>query len=712
MGFISLNNYHNTVDSKYSEVDIYSKFSNTTDIYKKVITVLETTWNDKHIKYYDDWFETVSHFYEVVDKQLLFRHTYLILVSNRFFEMMIDKIVIDKILNDKISLLNNEIYFIQWIIDEDVYATIIAEIDKVLYFFADKIAMKTDLFIQLYENIISDRHENGEYYTPYWLSKYIVEQLSMGDKYLDPSCGSGTFLIAVMHHLINKKNIHHHQIFDHITGYEINPVSAYIARINLLLNLSVYGEIRLQTNPIELRDTTFVDGSEKYDRLIGNPPWVVLRNIKDTQRREHIKRLAMNYRLLSSDEIHLYTQLETAAVFFNISADMLLGDNGKIAYILPKSVLLGTKHLNRFREFNNPEMKVDRIMDLSGISSLFPMPACVIYADKSGKSQFPVHMLDIKNTSKIIDSYETFISDSQFISSKYSPPMMNREPSWYYDKVKVGACIFPKSLYFITIKNADGEYVDVTTDPDLRVSKKWDLSLEGRISNKYLYKTLETVNLYPFYISRFTVVALPILIDDKIKISEKMDKHSREWFNRVEEVFIDINSRNNHSNRIKTVYDRLNYNNDLLNQKLNSKYLVVSNATGKNIKSSVINRYDDGFLDTPFISDVKFWRYDTDNEEEAYYLASILNSSYLNKKIKVFQPNGKGGARAIHRIPFQFPVPKFDMENKLHRELAEIGIDASIMMRGTFNAKPNRRIVTDALKEYIIRIDRLVAMLF
>jgi len=64
--------------------------------------------------------------------------------------------------------------------------------------------------------------------------------------------------------------------------------------------------------------------------------------------------------------------------------------------------------------------------------------------------------------------------------------------------------------------------------------------------------------------------------------------------------------------------------------------------------------------------------FDTDIEEEAYYLSSVLNSHILDNMIKPLQAAGSFGQRHIHKLPLTFPIPKYDEANPIHKELAEI----------------------------------------
>ena len=61
-----------------------------------------------------------------------------------------------------------------------------------------------DLFKPLYQDLFprSLRHQLGEYYTPDWLARHVLDQVGYegqpGQRLLDPACGSGTFLVMAL----------------------------------------------------------------------------------------------------------------------------------------------------------------------------------------------------------------------------------------------------------------------------------------------------------------------------------------------------------------------------------------------------------------------------------------------------------------------------------------------------------------------------------
>lgn len=94
----------------------------------------------------------------------------------------------------------------------------------------------------LYETVIppEERRRLGEYYTPQWLAKNIVQTVvtdPLNQRVLDPSCGSGTFLAEAVKHFLAQaqlKDIPSQQIFTKlrkaVTGIDIHPVAVHLAR--------------------------------------------------------------------------------------------------------------------------------------------------------------------------------------------------------------------------------------------------------------------------------------------------------------------------------------------------------------------------------------------------------------------------------------------------------------------------------------------------
>ena len=99
----------------------------------------------------------------------------------------------------------------------------------------------TDVASILYETVIppEERRQLGEYYTPDWLARTIVEEIvtePLTQEVLDPACGSGSFIAeAVRHFLAAAEGVLTPEetlewLRLHITGMDIHPVAVHLAR--------------------------------------------------------------------------------------------------------------------------------------------------------------------------------------------------------------------------------------------------------------------------------------------------------------------------------------------------------------------------------------------------------------------------------------------------------------------------------------------------
>ena len=110
-----------------------------------------------------------------------------------------------------------------------------------------------DLLKKLYHGLLPReiRHDLGEYYTPDWLAeRLIIQTLGSADlgnpakRVLDPSCGSGTFLVILIKY-IKQRALQQKQnpaetlelVLRNVVGIDLNPLAVIAARTNYLLAL-------------------------------------------------------------------------------------------------------------------------------------------------------------------------------------------------------------------------------------------------------------------------------------------------------------------------------------------------------------------------------------------------------------------------------------------------------------------------------------------
>jgi len=113
-----------------------------------------------------------------------------------------------------------------------------------------------DVLKGIYQELIDieTRHALGEYYTPDWLAERIVNELPLkkDSTILDPACGSGSFLRAVISKLKNDfPDISLQEILSQVIGIDIHPLSVQIAKTTILL--AVADRLKKVRKPINLQ---------------------------------------------------------------------------------------------------------------------------------------------------------------------------------------------------------------------------------------------------------------------------------------------------------------------------------------------------------------------------------------------------------------------------------------------------------------------------
>lgn len=102
-----------------------------------------------------------------------------------------------------------------------------------------------DLFKGLYMTFAPRelRHALGEYYTPDWLAEHVLDQANWTpiDEILDPTCGSGTFLLeALRRRLLDKRFAGKgaRETLEGIYGLDLNPLAVLSARASIVVFLA------------------------------------------------------------------------------------------------------------------------------------------------------------------------------------------------------------------------------------------------------------------------------------------------------------------------------------------------------------------------------------------------------------------------------------------------------------------------------------------
>ena len=219
-----------------------------------------------------------------------------------------------------------------------------------------------DIFGRLYEDLVNHKERKllGEFYTPQPVVKdilnaikYVCQNNIEDKKIIDISCGSGSFIILAIEILIErflkifgKKNQSEltkleaklivNVVKNNIFGVDISPIACVLCQLNIhfklfnILKIIKNSEYNFQLPQFNIRNENalLLNEKEKYDFVMGNPPYLFIRAITNKQ-----KKTIEEGNFVSNEGQYDYYQL-----FIEIGI-RLLDMNGKLGYIVPDSIL-------------------------------------------------------------------------------------------------------------------------------------------------------------------------------------------------------------------------------------------------------------------------------------------------------------------------------------------------------------------------------------
>jgi len=193
------------------------------------------------------------------------------------------------------------------------------------------------LFGQIYETFLSELQSAGtlgEFYTPRALTQFMTKMANPahGETVLDPACGTGGFLTAVIEHLkATASTVGEREAIGHnVRGWEYKPLPYMLANTNLVLHDITTPDIRFGDSlQRPLREYTRKD---RVDVIIANPPFggVVSNNNENN--------FPQTYRTKESADLFLILMIH------------LLKDGGRSAIVLPDGSLTGDGVKQRIRQ--------------------------------------------------------------------------------------------------------------------------------------------------------------------------------------------------------------------------------------------------------------------------------------------------------------------------------------------------------------------------
>ncbi len=205
--------------------------------------------------------------------------------------------------------------------------------------------IKADILGKIFHGLIP--FELRKFLAAYYTSNVVSEFLSyltIKDAYvkiMDPACGSGTILVSAYKRVKEiDKSLKHYQILQNLYGVDVSLFAGQLAGINLALQEPM--------NPLDNSQISFVDIFKleiqnnddcsftipKIDILLGNPPFTRGDRLDSDYKdflAAHLRRHGIS--------LDYHKKYLGFYAYFLLDSLRLLKDNGKLAFILPISMI-------------------------------------------------------------------------------------------------------------------------------------------------------------------------------------------------------------------------------------------------------------------------------------------------------------------------------------------------------------------------------------
>ncbi|WP_418319564.1 hypothetical protein [Piscinibacter sakaiensis] len=414
----------------------------------------------------------------------------------------------------------------------------------------------------------------------------------------------------------------------------------------------------------------------RFNGVVTNPPWLALSKIASNPYQDALKAKAESYGIKAPGASHLH--VEMATIFLLHAVERYLIPNAVIGCVLPVTVLNGAQH-EPFR--TRGYLTADRpiALALSEIwkvaSQTFKNEAIVVFGKKAQPAG-SVLMLPGKDVSRNAEGSSPYylVSSAGVTAWTNTPPATTATvvavQSSVGPKFRQGADVMPRGAVFhAATKNgaawnlgpiAPGSPFHFLRS-DGHVLKDFKLTAHG-VNDQVMFDVLLSKHLAPFELAAGAKAMLPIR------------RGASGWEARTGPGIAALGAATSGAiagalaavgDSVDEFFDRLQTDRKKLTAQgwTDDEWIVFASAGGK-IPTAAYVRGADIPCSRTVVDQTLYWGR-ASTEDEAIYIAGLMNSPAVMEVIQAHQPKGAFGERHIHKLAFD-RTPAFNAGDPKH----------------------------------------------
>ena len=287
----------------------------------------------------------------------------------------------------------------------------------------------------------------------------------------------------------------------------------------------------------------------RFDFVVGNPPWLTYAAVPNGEYQTLLRQLSDGYGVTPRSRANM-PHLEIAAIFLAHAVNYFLKPSGRLAFVMPRSFMSADQHDNA-RGGVISGIKLTQVWDLEGVSPLFRVPCCVLFAVHTDAEQ-PQRQIPATGLPGL--ALLGRLPRSQIHWEEAAEKLRQEPRQWYYSRLlggrgaarsaltaqsmealvgtnayasrfAQGATIVPRNFFFVEIDQAIKDRAGIrdrvvalrssaAAEREAKVPWKGKL-LSGRAEGHLLYTTAVSRNVIPFALVDPPLVVLPVISVEK-----------------------------------------------------------------------------------------------------------------------------------------------------------------------------------------------------